>query len=98
MSNQDRYAALIQEGRLTAAEAKELAKAFPDPKPQDENVIEILDWAKFADVESKLLMSGYRHRQFSIGVHSFTRSIDRSHKLFTVDRLAITKWPPQPKA
>jgi hypothetical protein len=98
MSNHDRYAALAAEGRLTLAEGFELTQAFPDPKPQDENFIQILDLAKFADVESELLMSGYRHRQFNIGVHSFTRGIDRSHKLFTIDRLAITKWPPQPKA
>ena len=85
MSNQDRYAALIQEGRLTPAEAKELVRAFPEPKPQDENVIRIVGNFELEDNEDKLLRSGYRLRHTSAKVYEFRRKIDNSVQRFVVD-------------
>lgn len=81
MNNQDRYAALTQEGRLTPAEAKELAKAFPDPMPQEEHVIKVLGWAEYDKMEDELLRSGYRHRTVSVPVEVFSRKADYSVKL-----------------
>ncbi|MDH1268606.1 hypothetical protein N5C81_13345 [Rhizobium pusense] len=99
MNNQDRYTALIQEGRLTPAEAKELAKAFPDPKPQEEHVIKVLDWAEYDKMENELLMSGYRHRTVSAPVEVFSRKADYSVKLASYDfdtlRLFRRFKPPQ---
>lgn len=85
MSNQDRYAALIQEGRLTPAEAKELVKAFPDQKPQDDIVIRIVSNFELEDEEEKLLRVGYQLRHISAKVYEFRRKIDNSVHRFVVD-------------
>jgi len=89
-SNHERYMTLAKHGRITAAEAKELIKAFPikeigDEGDDEDKIIRIVSNFELEDKEDELMREGYRHRQIGATVHEFRRKGDNSFRRFIVD-------------